>query len=116
MAGNYFRRGLLVAAITACTLSFATAATIDSGFDNRTRASTDYPTVVTGNFVVVSFQLDFDLARDAVLVADHVNAVTKRGYHAFKPMAVKERVASAAILATRQAGWRSGRLRKLSAG
>jgi hypothetical protein len=104
------RFGLVLAA-SMSTLVFTVAA----------QASTDQ-TFATGdpgyrNSVIVSYSADYDRAFDLAPLAlfkEQPVAITQRGYHVTKPLAIKTHAFGAAVLATSKAGWGSGRLRKLA--
>ena len=111
MAFGYMRFGWALAGIIA---TMAVTAPSYASTD-QTYATSDPG---WGNVMVVSYS-DYDRAfgvAPLALFKEQPPAVTRRGYQAYIPMTVKQRASGAAVLATTQAGWRSGRLRKLSVG
>lgn len=102
-------------------LGFAIAATMavcSSGYASTIDRTVAGPYAGPSYSIVIGYA-DFDRAFDIAPLAlfkEQRRVVTQRGYHVTKPIAIKTRAAGAAVLATTQAGWRSGRLRSLSAG
>lgn len=103
------RFGLVLAAAMS-TLAFTASAQAST---DRTFATSDPG---WGNVIVVSYSADYDRAFDFAPLAifDAQPAVTQRGYHVAKPLAIKTQRFGAAVNATSKAGWGSGRLRKLA--
>lgn len=107
---RYSRLGYALGCIVAATLA-TTAPTYADNVD-QTHATTDHH--YTQVFVIgyVDHANSFDFA-PAILNSEQYPV---RAHSAFKPIANKARVSSAAVQATSSSGWRSGRLRRLSAG
>jgi hypothetical protein len=110
----------LMAFTGSCRLAFTVAATLATiVVSSSAYAGTDHTAgpYAGPTYTIVIGHADnhhaFDIAPLAMF-KEQPARVTQRGYHVTKPIAIKTRVAAAAVLATTQAGWRSGRLRKLS--
>lgn len=104
------RFGLALASLAACLVATAPA----SARTDQTAASSDPG---WGNVIVIGYDVGYDRTFDlAPLAMFDVQpaAITQRGYHVTKPLAIKTHAFGAAVIATSKAGWGSGRLRKLA--
>jgi hypothetical protein len=106
MAFRFMRLGWALAGIVATMAitspSYATGDRTFSTFDEG-----------WNNVIVIGYDRMIDVAPLA-LINEQPPAVTQRSYQTYAPIPVKTHRFGAAILATTQAGWGSGRLRKLA--